>query len=194
MQAKSRKRVVMFGTGQLLDAIDIGTTDMQSFYGIVDGNASAFGSFSAPLTRADLTPLDLIAGTNLNASLGWYVDLGLDPATGYAWRMVENPTTYNGLVGFATLLPTGDACSPSGKGRVYALDFATGKSALLDTPTGIPYASSDDAIINLKFIGVDKNVRFYTSDTKDKVIKRPFTPPTGSGLRLLNWREVPAVD
>jgi len=194
IQPKSRKRVVMFGTGQLLDPVDIGAPDMQSFYGIIDGNAAAFATFSTARTRTSLTSADLVNGTDLSTGPGWYVDFGIDSASSYGWRMIENPTTYGGLVAFATLLPTGDACSPSGKGRVYALDFTTGKSVLVGTPAGVPYASSDDAIINIKFVGVDGKARLYTGDVKGNVVNRAFTPPTPTSVRLLNWREVPTVD
>ncbi len=97
---KTRKRYVMFGTGQLLDTIDINTSGSQTFYAFIDGTATAFGTSSGlpsgvsyPLTRANLTGIsvdDLISATALDFAnkVGWYIDLG--STNSVAWRAVSN--------------------------------------------------------------------------------------------------------
>ncbi|MET1023928.1 MAG: PilC/PilY family type IV pilus protein, partial [Pseudoxanthomonas sp.] len=194
IQPQTRKRFVMFGTGQLLDSSDIGSTDAQSFYAILDGNANLFGPVAATAMRADLTPvLNLSTGVTLSSvSRGWFVDFGLDATTGIGWRMVNNATTFSGIVAFAPLLTTGDACSPSGSSRLYVIDFANGQSVL--TPAGTPYSVYTNALTDIKFLGVDRQVRLVTGDVKGVLKREGFSMPPGQGIRLLNWREVPTVD
>jgi len=194
VQPATKKRVVMFGTGQLLDSVDIGSRDPQSFYGILDGTAVAFGTISSAVVRSQLTAVDLINGSNLGSSPGWYLDFGSDTATSIGWRLVSNPTTFSGIVAFAPLLTTDDACSPSGKSRLYAIDIATGKSVLKNTPDGVPYSSYDYALTDIKFIGVDGKTQLITGDVKGNVKREDYTPPASQGVRLLNWREIPTVD
>ena len=194
IQPLSRKRYVMVGTGQLLDPSDISSTASQSFYAILDGTATAFrpADGTMPITRSQLTALtDLTTGVSLpTTSQGWYLDLGLSGGIGL--RVVSPATAFNGIVAFSSLLTTGDACSPSGTSRIYAIDFGTGKSAL--TPVGTAYVAYNSAITDLKFIGVDRVARLISGDVLGVLRNIGFTPPSSVSLRLLNWREVPTVD
>ncbi|MBU2407871.1 MAG: pilus assembly protein, partial [Gammaproteobacteria bacterium] len=200
---KTRKRFVMFGTGQLLDTVDINLSSTQAFYAIIDGTSATFGTaaslpagVSYPIVRSKLTALtdtDLISGTAISYAntAGWYLDLGV--ASGTAWRLVSNPTSINGVVGFASLLTTGDACSPSGQSRIYAIDFGTGQSII--TPAGtVPYVSSTSAVTDLKFVSVDSRIRLVAGDVQGRLRDVPVPPMTGQSVRLLNWREIPTVD
>ena len=194
IDARTRKRYVMFGTGQLLTSLDIVTGSGQSFYAIIDGTATAFSPAdpSLPVTRAQLTALtNLTNGVTLpNTSRGWYLDLGT--SSGTAWRLVAEPTAFSGIVAFAPLLPKGDVCSASGQSRIYAIDFATGKSVLTGVSNG--YIDVGATVTDLRFVGVDGTVRLVSGDTAGALRNNPFTPPAGVGLRLLNWREVPTVN
>ena len=192
IQPLSKKRFVMVGTGQLLGSSDITSTAPQTFYAILDGNASGFSVVTTPITRSSLTTVtDLIAGVALsNTSMGWYTELGSSSNIG--WRVVLNPISYNGIVTFSSLLTSGDACSPSGQSRIYAIDFGTGKSIL--TPAGTTFVSSASAITDLRFIKVDKTVRLVSGDVQGILGNVPIAPPSSLSVRLLNWREVPTVD
>ncbi|OUM03780.1 PilC/PilY family type IV pilus protein [Variovorax sp. JS1663] len=199
----SRKRYVMFGTGKLLDTIDINSSAAQSFYAIIDGTATAFGTsaglpsgVSYPLVRANLTALSdtsLISGTanDFANKVGWYLDLGTTSSIG--WRSVANATSFNGIVSFASLLTTGNACSPSGQSRIYGVNFGTGKSVL--TPVGtVSYVSNSAAITDLKFLSVDGRVRLVAGDVQGALRNVGVQTGGGTSVRLLNWREVPTVD
>lgn len=192
----TRKRYVMFGTGQLLDTSDIASTTAQSFYAILDGTATGFAPADAtmPITRENLTALtNLGTGVTLPiTSKGWYLDFGADSSSNIAWRLTLNPLAFNGIVSLATLLTVGDACSPSGISRFYAIDFGTGKSAL--TPDGQAFVESNSAITDLAVVGVDGKTRWLTGNVQGEVKKQNVKEPSGLGLRLLNWREVPTVD
>lgn len=189
----TRKRYVMVGTGQLLDASDINSAATQSFYAVIDGTDTAFkpADNTMPVTRSELTAVtNLVSGTVVPTdSRGWYLDLGTEGSIGL--RMVASPVAFNGIVAFSSLLTSGDACSPSGQSRIYAIDYNSGRTALA---SGAAFVQSTTAITDLKFVGVDGKVRLISGDVRGNLDKIGFNPPPGSGLRLVNWREVPTAD
>lgn len=188
----TKKRYVMFGTGRLLDASDLGTSGGQSFYAIIDGTTPAFATAPAtPYTRSSLTAVtDLTVGVPLSStSPGWYTDLG--SVNGIGLRVLLNPTAYNGTVAFSSLQTNADACNPNGTSRLYAIDFATGKTQL---DSGAAYTQYSSAIVDTKFVQVDGKVRLVTTDATGVRKQEPLKPPTTTPLRLTNWREIPTVD
>jgi type IV pilus assembly protein PilY1 len=191
----TRKRYVMIGTGQLLAATDVINTNMQTFYAILDGTAGVFNPVSTPVTRADLTNIPSSSLTSLNTlpatSDGWYTDLGIDPTSGIAWRVTINPVAYNGIVSFATLLTTADACSPGGQSRIYALNYATEQSVL--QPTSLPYFSSSNAVIGIRFAGANGNPEIFITNNTGGGQPVPATLTGTLATRILNWRQVPTA-
>ena len=206
----TRKRYLMVGTGQLLSSLDLTTSAVQSFYAIVDGTAGAFNTVSTPASRSSLQQVtDVTVGVSLSAAAqGWYFDLGTSSSV--AWRVIQNPVAYNGIVAFAALLPQGDACQPSGQSRVYAVDYSTGTSVLNPTVTGssVPaaYLSLTGSTDNLRIVDTT------ASSTVNSSTGSSGTPEIVVGLssggiyqvgaklrgtlatRLLNWRELPTAD
>lgn len=202
----NRKRYVTFGTGQLLDTVDVNSSSEQTFYAIVDGTANVFGTtadlptgITYPINRNELTEVTnatLVSNTAIDFSgkAGWRLDLGTSTngSTTTGWRVVINPTAFNGVVAFSSLLTSGDACSPTGQSRVYAVDFGQGKSLLIGAPAG--YNAYDNAINDLKFVGVGKTARLIAGDVEGAIKRVAISPTTAPSLRLLNWREIPTVD
>jgi len=198
----TRLRYVMVGTGQLLSSSDVISTQMQTFYAILDGTATAFNPVSAPITRANLTPFaatDLVNINHLSATTGgWYMDLGIDPVSGIGWRILINPQAYNGIVTFSTLLTQGNACSPSGSSRVYALDYSTVTSVLQPTIVGAPPppydAISNFSVIEQGFAGNNGTPEILIGGNNG-TNQRVDASLTGTlATRILNWREIPTVD
>ncbi|MGJ7490967.1 PilC/PilY family type IV pilus protein [Variovorax sp. ZT4R33] len=197
IQPSSRKRYVMIGTGQLLDASDINSSAAQTFYAVIDGTATAFKPADAtmPVTRTELTAVtNLTTGAAIpNDALGWYMDLGSE--NGIGLRMVSSPTAFNGIVAFSPLLTSSDACSPSGVSVTYAIDYGTGRSALIDANgNSVAFVQYGTAVTDLKFVSVDGVVRLVSGDVPGDLRNIRFRPPAGLNLRLLNWREVPTAD
>lgn len=191
----SKKRTVLFGTGKLLDSTDITSPQEQSFYGILDGSAASFrASVPGPVVRSDLVQLtDLtVPATFSTTTMGWYIgyiDLGKGSAVG--WRIVSSPSSHDGFVAFAALLTTGDACSPSGVSRVYAIDFANGTTALTGN---VPFVAFTSSITDLRFVSVNGRARLVAGDVRGGLTNIGVRSSPPSGLRLLNWREIPTVD
>jgi type IV pilus assembly protein PilY1 len=200
----TRKRYVMVGTGEFLSASDITSTSQQSFYAILDGTAGGFNSVATPITRSVLqsvTASGLVAGITLTPTQkGWYIDLGTDPTSGYAWRVDLKPAAYNGTVSFAAFLPSGTACALSGQGEIYSVNYATATSILTSQPAGFYSVSS--AVVNLNYIGLSASAsgtagsfsaELIAGLANGSIIKVPQTPQSSIATRLLNWRELPTV-
>jgi type IV pilus assembly protein PilY1 len=197
----TRERYVMVGTGQLLSSNDMSTVNPQTFYAILDGTSGGFNPDPTPIMRSLLTPVtDVTAGiTTLPAAFkGWYYDLGLDSASGVAWRVDQNPIAYNGIVSFSALLPAiTDPCKPSGHSEVYAVNYATAKSVIQASSTSstiVAYYSIASAVTSEKFFMNNGNPELVVGCASGCVTPIPASLNTPIATRLLNWREVPSAE
>lgn len=209
------RRFVMVGTGRLLDDVDLTTTGYQSFYAVIDGTEGAFGTAASngvafPLTRSNLVQNTdtTLAGTGvaLGSQFGWYIDLPRNGAN-VASRVILDPTTATSRVAFATILPSGDACTPSGTSRVYAINFGTGESALAADRA---FVETTSAVIDIRFLSVDGGrPQLYVGgrgsgtggggsilppsvapNCVGNVCRTDTSDPGVTPLRRLNWREI----
>lgn len=198
IQPNKNKRFVLLGTGRLLHTSDILSSQVQTFYAIVDGTGTRFNSSTElpsgvrfPLERSNLVAnTDLLTGiTSAPAtSMGWYVDLGTD--NGIGWRVLSNATSFFGVVGWAAVLPNGDACEPSGRSRIYGVDFGTGKTVL----TAGAYETFSGIVTDLRFFSVAGKPRLIAGSDQGTLSSVQGTFGTATGMRRLNWRELPVVD
>ncbi|WP_313298259.1 PilC/PilY family type IV pilus protein [Diaphorobacter sp.] len=190
----TRRRYVLVGTGKLLDGSDILSSQHQSFYAIVDGYSDMFSTKALdgdnwPAVRSDFAVVESTDDStprkaNMNGKAGWVIELGVTANVG--WRVVGKTTSYNGTVGFSSVLPSGDECNPSGKSNVYAVSFAAGKSVLDDH---VDFLQRDSVVIDYSFFNAHGKVQPWIGDNKgslDKVGGTFYTPHS----RSLNWREL----
>lgn len=199
------KRYVLVGTGQLLSDDDVSSSQIQSFYAIVDGT-SDYGKFytastlpssvSFPITRSVLVAnTDLIAGITATASkpMGWYFDLS---ASGGVAERINVPltATSDGIVGFAANLPNGQVCSPAGTSRAFAVSFADGMSAITVSSTVVSYVSLSYATTDIAFRSVDGTIRLLAGDTEGTIQKVGESYAGKSTFGRLNWRGIPTAD
>ena len=154
--------------------------------------------------------------------VGWYEELGVDagtpavpavpasgstplvPAvaaiagTGIAWRVTSDSTSLAGSVAFATMLPNGSVCSPSGNSRVYARDYALATTTVKALVNGVLapvlYVPVTGNVTDLRYLSVrGRAVLLSGADTGE--LKPIDINPLGSlSLRRLNWRELQVVD
>lgn len=211
----SKRRWITVGTGKLLDSSDINSALVQRFYAIVDGTETSFASsatlpsgVSLPLSASNMMEVtDTTRGITMdyNSRAGWYLNLGLGVA-GNAYRVLADPSTYNGQVIFAATAPSSaDPCAPSGASKVYALDLGTGLTLIQD---GSPYVTTNYAVTSTRWVqqtdsngnatgdpqatfsGVsDKNTCAYGTNCNDSGFN--LKAGAGTATRLINWREVP---
>lgn len=201
-----KKRFVMVGTGRLLDNSDISDPQGQSFFAISDGTNISFNvaanlptGITFPITRAKLAAnSNALVGVTFDpvTQMGWYEDLGV--GSGIGWRVTSDPTTLLGSVAFAAVLPNGSICSPSGDSRVYARDYAVGKTTLkalvsgVLTPTVMVPITGN--VTDLRYLSVNGKGTLISGTDAGKVQKVEINPISGLGMRRLNWRELQLVE
>ncbi len=205
VQPGTNRRFVTVGTGRLLHANDISSSQGQALFAIIDGTAARFGQsttlpsgVSYPIVRGNLKQLaNLQTGIvlNLSTQVGWYIDLGAISA-GPGWRVIDDPAAFYGIVAFTTVAPTSnDVCQPGGTSRVYAIDLGTGVSAL---PNKQGYLDFAGLVTDLSFysIGSQSYIIPTVCDRADNCKSPPVkvTPASGLGVRRLNWREIPQTN
>ncbi len=207
----SKKRFVMVGTGRLLGASDIASTQAQTFYAITDGNNARFNrgapsgdlpnGITFPITRAQLaantTPVSGGVTFNPTSQMGWYEELGTG-ADGIGWRITTPATTMSGSVAFAATLPNGSVCNPSGSSNIYARDYASASTTVRSmTASGlapISYITFAGTVTDLRYLSVDGRATLISGTDQGAVNKVEINPVPNLGLRRLNWRELPVVE
>jgi len=192
----SSKRYVLVGTGRLLDSSDISSSQVQSFYAIVDGTRSAFStSGSYPIARANLTAnTNLLTGIATSVTVGWYYDMTHSSTDSNGNAVTERvnvmPTANSGIVAWAGNVPAGSICSASGTYNVYAVNIETGKSVL----TNAAYDSGTGAVTDLNFVNVNGSVRLEAGLDNKSLLNLPGNFSATTKFTPLNWREIPTPD
>jgi type IV pilus assembly protein PilY1 len=206
----TKKRYVMVGTGQQLSDSDINSGTLQAFYAIVDGTGDTGGFYTGktlpsgyefPLTRkkkdfTEVTTFKSELGDDASP-MGWYYDLS-SSSKGIAERVNVEGDVALGMVAFSANLPNGDACSPGGSSRTFAVRFATGKSALVDSSGDVIEYNSDsnttvdllitkgsDGSLSLTRGGVSNGTSTVSSTKVDNGVSK---------FKFLSWRELSTVD
>ncbi|SHN11571.1 type IV pilus assembly protein PilY1 [Duganella sacchari] len=145
-------RVVVFGTGRLLDVPDTSNTAVQSLFGLKDSGTalgtipssnlvqqilSVQGSSSNVVTYAVTSnPVDL------SQKDGWYFNWNLNPGE----RMNLDPQIVSGVVNVITNIPSSSsACSVGGTSNLYQVDVCTGQGVNGD-PAGTTLSSTSAAV------------------------------------------------
>ncbi|KQW51702.1 MULTISPECIES: PilC/PilY family type IV pilus protein [unclassified Roseateles] len=217
VQPGTNRRFITVGTGRLLDSSDLGNTQAQRFFAILDGTNGAFSKdgtitgqtsdlpagITFPLTVSnllELTNLNNKISLDLRTQLGWFVDLGVS-AGGPGWRVLSDPTSFYGTVAFAATSPSStDPCAPNGTSRIYAIDLGSGYCGLTGGGTNCYVSKTDGVVIDLTFYsvninGVGKSVLLAgkdncTGNNCQPVEKVDTRSPVNLGLQRLNWREI----
>ncbi|MGB5835025.1 MAG: PilC/PilY family type IV pilus protein, partial [Thiohalocapsa sp.] len=184
--------IVLFGTGQYLNAADKSDTQVQSFYGIWDDHGQVFmgadGGFDVPSrTGGDLRMQQFGAEATVNdaggalASLGrtssdnpidwsadghrgWYIDLKLADGDAEGERVVIAPDVRGNRVVFVSMIPEA-CCSSGGVSWITALD------------------ANDGSRLTFSPFDYDLDGGFDTGDLLDAGEDVPAVP--GSSIRML---------
>jgi type IV pilus assembly protein PilY1 len=210
VQPSTNRRFVTVGSGKLLHTSDVGNTQAQGFYAIIDGTGNVFnttlptgGNFPIRNTGAGnalqkLSNLTLPITLNYATQMGWWLDLGTATG-GLGWRVISDSTSFLGTVAFAAMVPSGDVCSPSGSNRIYAIDLGTGQSMLTSGPPTStvtePFLTTLPGVVtDLNFFSVGGKLRLYGGTDTGAVGSLNIKQSTPPGVRRLNWRELQLAD
>lgn len=206
VQPGTNRRYVTVGTGRLLDSSDLNSGQAQRFFAILDGTNAFFSTasdlpsgVSFPLTVVNmrqLTDLSTSITLDLRSQVGWYLDLGVS-AGGPGWRVLSDPVAYYGTVSFASTAPnSGDACSPNGNSRVFAIDLGSGSCALKGGGSTCYVAPREGVVVDVQIVadppinGQPSKVRVVYGDDHGKAGGNEVKPAGVIGLQRLNWREI----
>lgn len=177
------KRVVLVGTGRLLDVTDFGSGLTQSFYAIAEGAVlpnARNGLVRQTYTRAT----DTLSTNSVNwtTDRGWYVDL---PAGEQA---NTDPIVAYGAVAFVTNVNGGSNCAQSSS--MYLVDIGTGAKVADSTFVSQTIATNatSSRVITLRVVGGKIIGVAHRSD--NTVYQREL--PLGQVIRPTknSWKEI----
>ena len=201
------QRVVIFGTGRLLDLPDISDTSTQSLYMLKD-TGSAIGNIrSASLVQQTLSVKSSVAdpnapansstnlltytvtknGVDLSAKNGWYVDLNLNSGE----RINLDPQIVDGGVNVVSTMPTSSsACQVGGTSNVYQFNVCTGSYVSSD---GVAGSTLSNAAAAVGFIIVrlpSGSIKMITTTASGATITTNVTAANSKDMRKVGWRSV----
>lgn len=191
-------RLIIFGTGQMLQNGDLDNVDEQSFYAVWDrgnGNLTRSSLAKSTLTQDPVTMnRTLDNGTTLysGSNKGFYVDF--DTVTGERiidYIDIRQHGSGDHYALFSSVVPDKDACSYGGRSWINAFDLGTGTTpeAVFDT-NGDGVVNGDDdplaSIPNDHFLVdfVSSGQNGYGNSSEGKII----TTTLEGGMQLTNGR------
>jgi type IV pilus assembly protein PilY1 len=123
------KRIILIGTGRLLDITDFGSSSVRTFYAIADGSTlSNARSSLAQVVYTKATDTITAPAVDWSTGRGWFMDL---PAGEQA---NTEPAVARGLVAFTTNMAGSTDCSASS--YLYVIDLVTGGKSTSTTFVG----------------------------------------------------------
>lgn len=208
-------KVVVFGTGRLLDVSDIAVSDKQSVYVLKDtgtGIKTIDWRNAASMVQQKLVKLfdsaDKFTGNykisgndvDLGTKAGWFFDL--DQNTGE--RVNLDPKVVSGTLNVVSNLPTtSTACSVGGTSNLYQVDVCTAKALLVDpastttntnnTATMIAgqRLSNTSAAVGFIVVRLPSGALKLVATTADgNNVTKPLPSALAQGARKGGWRRV----
>ncbi|UMR29827.1 hypothetical protein MJ904_22770 [Massilia sp. MB5] len=199
IETSKAQRVVLFGTGRLLDVPDTTNTDVQSLYLLkdVDADTSTInvrgsGMVEQTLSRrsggtAGTSVYDITKNAvDLNTKSGWFFDWKLNAGE----RMNLDPKIVSGAGNVVTNIPTSSSsCSVGGTSNAYQVDVCKGTS-ISDNPVGSTL-SNTSAAVGFIIIRLPKGeLKMITTTAKGETLTRPLSELDSAGAHRVGWRRV----
>jgi type IV pilus assembly protein PilY1 len=192
----SAQRVVLFGTGRLLDQPDIADTDTQSLYLLKDSGSTIADIRGATMVQQTLS----LAGSSSNVNTyaitshpvdltqkdGWYFDWSLNPGE----RMNLDPQIVSGVANVVTNIPSSSSsCQVGGTSNAYQVDVCTG-NASPGNPAGATLSTTSAAvgfiIVRLPSGGLKMISTMATGETKTSSLQELKS----AEAHRVGWRRV----
>jgi type IV pilus assembly protein PilY1 len=192
--SKTAQRVVLFGTGRLLDVPDTTNTDVQSLYLLKDEGAlvalrgGAMEKQTLVKTSGGNTNVYEIteAKADLRVKAGWYFDWALNAGE----RMNIDPRIVSGVANVVTNMPTSSSsCSVGGTSNAYAVDVCNGSGVNSTIVAGT--LSNTSAAVGFIIIRLPNGqLKMITTTAKGETLTRPITELDSEGAHPVGWRRV----
>jgi type IV pilus assembly protein PilY1 len=190
----SVRRVVLFGSGRLLDVPDVTNTDVQSLYLLRDGGSTIANVRGSTMvaqalarvgTSGDYTISD--NGVDLSLKEGWYLDWNLNSGE----RMNLDPKIVSGAVNVVTNIPSSaSACSVGGTSNVYQFDLCSGSYLTPDHLAGRILSNTSAAVGFIIIRLPSGSYKMVTTTADGKMIMQQLLMPNTIGAHKVGWRRV----
>ena len=202
------QRVVLFGTGRLLDISDTTDNTTQSLYALNDTGSPIANIRSSSMVQQALstvgssTNLNTYGVTNRKVDLavkdGWYLDFNLNSGE----RVNLDPQVIAGGVNVVTNMPTSSSsCSVGGSSNVYQFAVCSGAAVTATTPTLPSQAdivtvagntlSTSSAAVGFIIVRLPSgSIKMITTLADGNTITTNVTPPSSLSSRKVGWRGV----
>jgi len=201
------QRVVIFGTGRLLDLPDIGDNATQTVYALKDSGSAIANIRGASMVQQTMsvktTAPDPNAPANTSTNLltygitkkavdlsvndGWYVDLALNPGE----RVNLDPQVVSGGANVVSTIPTSSsACKVGGSSNVYQFSVCTGSYVGSD---GVVGSTLSNAAAAVGFIIVrlpSGSIKMITTTASGSTITTSVNEGNSKQMRKVGWRSV----
>jgi type IV pilus assembly protein PilY1 len=204
----ANKRIILFGTGQFLEAADKSTTGQQTIYALRDEPAVVgvagvgcdaavvcnvrgatvkmrqFAAGSVTDTRT-VNPSD--PAPNWATDYGWRIDL---PDSGE--RVNVDPQLQLGTLVIASNVPSSDTCTAGGSSFINFLDYATGSfvPGAAGNAASVKIGASLTVGLNVVMLPGGKVVSIVTTADNQQLTKDTPVPPSAFTGRRVSWREL----
>ncbi|CAN7291258.1 PilC/PilY family type IV pilus protein [Pseudoduganella sp. LjRoot289] len=196
------QRVVLFGTGRLLDVPDTVNIDLQSLYLLKDADTCA----GTGVNCIDIRGTGMVRQTlalqgsssnvnsytisandvNLATQSGWYFDWSLNAGE----RMNLDPKVVSGVANVVTNLPTSSSsCSVGGTSNAYAVNVCSGQ-AVQGTLAGSTL-SNTSAAVGFIIVRLPKGeLKMITTTAKGETLTRPLIEENSTKAHRAGWRRI----
>ncbi|WP_229487483.1 pilus assembly protein [Pseudoduganella lutea] len=189
------QRVVLFGTGRLLDVPDTTNADVQSLYAVKDtgvavnvrGNAMEQQTLVTAGTGTNTGSYQITeTAADLQQKSGWFFDWRLNAGE----RMNIDPKIVSGVANVVTNLPTSSSsCSVGGTSNAYAVDVCrgVGVNGLIVGGT----LSNTSAAVGFIIVRLPSGqLKMIATTAKGETLTRPIVELDGEGAHPVGWRRV----
>jgi type IV pilus assembly protein PilY1 len=198
--SSSAEKVVVFGTGRLLDVPDVGNTDLQSVYALrdtplaIDAAKWRNGGYMAQQSLAKVAGSGsggdayTISGAevDLSTQLGWFVDLDQNAGE----RVNLDPTIVSGSLTVVTNLPrSSSACSVGGTSNIYQLNVCTGR-AVANGIAGTTLSNNSAAVGYITVRLPSGATKVIVTTANGDNLTWNGEPAITKGARRAGWRRV----
>ncbi|RFP19035.1 MULTISPECIES: pilus assembly protein [unclassified Duganella] len=192
----SGKRVVLFGTGRLLDVPDTSDTSVQSLYLLKDSATPIADIRGSTMVKQTLSLLGSSSNTNtyqvtsnpvdLTQKDGWYFDWSVNAGE----RMNLDPQIVSGVANVVTNMPSSSsACSVGGSSNLYQVNVCNGQ-AIGGHPVGATLSNTSAAVGFIIIRLPNGQLKMITTLADGTNKTSPLSEQISADAHRTGWRRV----
>jgi type IV pilus assembly protein PilY1 len=189
-------RVVLYGTGRLLDIPDTSSTAIQSLYLLKDSGVPISNVRGSTMVQQTLSLLGSGSNTNsyaittnpvdLSQKDGWFFDWSLVPGE----RMNLDPQIVSGVANVVTNLPTSSSsCSVGGSSNLYQVNVCNGH-AIGTHPAGVTLSSTSAAVGFIIVRLPSGQLKLISTLADGRKVVNDGVEDAGAEAHRVGWRRV----